>query len=339
MTSTQAIRVPARYYLGLIDWLDESGFDTDQLLHQSHIHVAAFRSREGGLSLPQVDALVEHALKMTGRADLGMDVGQRIKISTHEILGYAILSSPTLDYALQLINRFSRLVVPNFRARYRRGPARAEFEWTPTLSMSAESLRFHLDTIAVATHEHICSLLGKSMQTYSAYLSAEEPRYAARFRRYHHVIWHFEAPGTPGLRMVLPASMVDTALVMADRHALEMAEGRCQDLLDQVEQSVGLTGWLEVMLRESRNGMPSLGDLAAILNLTPRTLERRLKAENCQFHELCKRIRYQKAREMLLAGTHSITQVALELGYSDLANFTRAFKRESGKSPREFVTG
>lgn len=332
-----AAGTPARYYAGLIEWLGSTGFNTDVLLRESQIDPAVFRSGDSLLSRQQVDALVHHAPRMTGRPDLGMDMGQHIKLSTHEILGYGILSSPTLDYALRLVSRFFRLVLPNFRVTYRRGAEVAEYEFIPTLAMSTDSLRFHLDAIAVATHEHISGLAGKNMCEYTAYLSMVEPSYVRRYHRYSQVIWKFGMLDIPGLRMVFPCALVDVPLAMADRHALKMAEERCEALLQRVEKVTGLSSWLEMMLREARDGMPSLDDLARILNLTPRTLERRLKAEGCQFHSLAKRIRHEKACELLRSGSMSITQVALELGYTDLANFTRAFKRESGMTPRDFT--
>ena len=90
---------PARYYAIFVDHL---GVDVDALLRSAGIEPAALYGAEGLLTLPQVEALVECATERTGRPDLGFDAGRLIKLSSHDILGYAIISSPTLDYALRL---------------------------------------------------------------------------------------------------------------------------------------------------------------------------------------------------------------------------------------------
>jgi DNA-binding NtrC family response regulator len=55
------------------------------------------------------------------------------------------------------------------------------------------------------------------------------------------------------------------------------------------------------------------------------------------FKALLRRIRILKARELLKSGkTPNITQVALDVGFSDLSHFERSFRRIVGESPREF---
>jgi AraC-like DNA-binding protein len=76
--------------------------------------------------------------------------------------------------------------------------------------------------------------------------------------------------------------------------------------------------------------------MARILNLSPRTLERRLAQEGGSFRAYARAARHARACELLRAGRLGITQIAYQLGYGDAANFTRAFRREAGCSPSEF---
>ena len=91
-----------------------------------------------------------------------------------------------------------------------------------------------------------------------------------------------------------------------------------------------------MMLREAHEGVPTLAELARLLNLSSRTLDRHLAREGSRFLEISKRIRHEKACVLLEAGEQSITQIAYQLGYKDGANFTRAFRRESGVSPSDY---
>src|SRR3546814_4342510 len=67
------------------------------------------------LHLSQVDALITQSFEATGRPDLGFDFGRLIRVGSHDILGYALLSSPSLDYAVRVAVRFYRLMTPTFR--------------------------------------------------------------------------------------------------------------------------------------------------------------------------------------------------------------------------------
>ncbi len=337
LASRGAPLLPARYYVLFCDWLKSVGVNIEPLLKQSGIDVGEFFGPDAMLTLEQVDALLDASFEATGRPDLGFDWGRLIKLSSHDILGYALLSSPTLDYALRLSSRFYRLMTPTFRMSYRRDAELAELEFSPMISMRPQTLRFHIEGISVSVHDQLRILLGGTVQPYDYYVSITQPPYHQRYRELAPARWHFESQPTPGMRIALSANLVDRTLAMADRTALQMAEARCEALLERVSQGAGLADWVRMMLFEARDGMPTLDDLAHILHITSRTLDRRLRKEDQHFLDIAKQVRHDKARSLLATGKMSVTQVALQLGYQDVANFTRAFKRDSGMNPTEFI--
>lgn len=88
-------------------------------------------------------------------------------------------------------------------------------------------------------------------------------------------------------------------------------------------------------------GMLALGDLsfsgmARTLGLPPRTLQFRLARLGESFSSLVERRRRQLAERLLGEGSMAITDVAMLLGYNEAANFTRAFRRWTGLSPRDY---
>ena len=89
-------------------------------------------------------------------------------------------------------------------------------------------------------------------------------------------------------------------------------------------------------LREVGEGLPSLAELAGMLNISTRTLNRYLEREGTSFRELSGRIQYELACERLAAGGMTVTEVAYSLGFADPANFTRAFRERAHCSPREY---
>jgi AraC-like DNA-binding protein len=288
------------------------------------------------LTVTQLEALVAESMRVTSRKDLGFALGRTIKLSSHEILGYGILTSPTLDYAIQLATRYYRLITPTFKMIYRRGPKNSELIFQPALHLSPDALQFMLETIVVSAHEQLKSLL-PGLPSYDILVSYPESANARHYRALTPARFHFGAEPLPGGRFVFDNATVAQRLPMADHHALKMAEARCEDLLNKTAKSGRMSEWVAMMLRESQEGMPSLADLARLVNQSPRTLDRHLGREGVRFLELSKRIRHEKACDLIRLGALSITQIAMQLGYRDHANFTRAFKRESGLSPSQFA--
>ena len=77
------------------------------------------------------------------------------------------------------------------------------------------------------------------------------------------------------------------------------------------------------------------GEIARSLGLSQRTFARRLSAEGLTFSALMDRLRLDLANRYLVDGDVSISQIAWLLGYQEVSAFSKAFKRWTGKSPRE----
>ena len=76
--------------------------------------------------------------------------------------------------------------------------------------------------------------------------------------------------------------------------------------------------------------------LADKLNISISTLRWRLKAENSNCQQLLNEIRYNLAKEYLSTTRISLEEISELLSYSEPGNFSHAFKRWSGQSPRQW---
>ncbi len=83
------------------------------------------------------------------------------------------------------------------------------------------------------------------------------------------------------------------------------------------------------------SGHPPIGLAAEIAGTSVRSLQRQLSQMQTSYTELVERIRFDQAVRLLRDSDLKILDIALSLGYGDASNFSRAFRRISGSSPRE----
>ncbi|MEM7211735.1 MAG: helix-turn-helix domain-containing protein [Pseudomonadota bacterium] len=81
---------------------------------------------------------------------------------------------------------------------------------------------------------------------------------------------------------------------------------------------------------------PKIDWVASRLSTSRRSLQRTLDTEGCNFSGVLESLLMDRATELLRSTDRTITDVALELGYSDSAHFTRAFRKWTGVSPSRF---
>lgn len=339
MTATHAPRsrlLPARYYARLGLLLAEQGVALQRLVRLARLPTRRLLDPDGRLSLAEVERLSRHALALYPGRDLGWRLGARIPPAEHATLGHALLAAPTLDAAMRLAARYFALLSPGFVLRYRLQAERGEVCVVPRLAFGREALRLHLDVILTALLAELEYLHGRplsGLQIDCALPAPAAPRRQPLLRAHQ---CRFDLGGLPRISLQLPASLLRARRRLADGEAQLAARLRLEQQRDSLRLRGGLGGWAAMMLRESEGGMPTQAELAGLLGLSTRSFARGLAREGEAFRALANTVRMARAREALAAGGQSITDLALSLGYTDLANFSRAFRQALGCSPRAF---
>jgi AraC-like DNA-binding protein len=85
-----------------------------------------------------------------------------------------------------------------------------------------------------------------------------------------------------------------------------------------------------------REDYPTVRATAEFVGMSVRTLQRRLAQAGASHQLLVAQARFATAAVVLERSDAKILELALDLGYSDHANFTRAFRRWAGCAPREY---
>ena len=311
------------------------GFAVEALLAAAGLgDEAALAARARPCSLREVDALVAAAAHAGAGPDLGLHVGQALRVSTHGPLGYAVASSPSLRHALRALERYGTLRNASLGYRVRATPAGADLELLERIDLGP-TRSFYLSVMCLVLLQMIEAVVGPAVQQVRLDLPLAQADWQSRIAR------HVGGPvryGAARLVFHLDAALLDQAGLTAD------AQAHAQALADCERQAVALTASLDSTcaerVRELLRGSPvqdgrypTLEDAARHFDISARTLIRRLQREGTRWQALLDESRKQRAWWYLLHTPLPVEEIAARLGYQDTRNFSRSFRRWHGCTP------
>jgi AraC-like DNA-binding protein len=188
----------------------------------------------------------------------------------------------------------------------------------------------HVDLIydfdAAATLSVLRELCGARWSPERMLFSRAKPIDFGLYRRFFGASCRF---GSLRTAFVFAASMLELRLAGAYPAQLRTLEAQAH-----ARDDFGLVFRLRRTLRTLLLAQAASGDeVAKLLSMHRRTLNRRLKAEGTTFQEVLNEVRFEAACQLLDRGRIPITEIAVSLGYAETSAFSRVFRRWSGTAP------
>lgn len=159
------------------------------------------------------------------------------------------------------------------------------------------------------------------------------PPHAKRYAELLGIEPEFDAPAH---QIVVDADFRKIPMPQANAATLRHCQAQLQAIVARRRTWGGTSGRVRDMLLRHPAMGPDMEAVAAELRMTSRNLRRMLEAENTSFRSLSDEVRQTLAEEMLGLGKFSVKDVAARLGYSEVSSFTNAFKRWTGRAPRDW---
>jgi AraC-like DNA-binding protein len=293
----------------------------------------------GELDIPHLSfqdflRLMREALALTREPAFGLLLGERLLINSHGVLGYAAANSQTLQQAIDLLEQYMLLRTSLLAVRQVLEGDRLRLVFVEPRPL--EDLRAPVLEAVVLTIKNLIDYVTMGTCRVSrAVFSFGPPAHEGLARDLFKCEVLYDASWA-GLE--IPLSQLRLPLRSANPQAWQEAVARCEDELAKLQRQQSLATQVRQLMLGKQGGFPSLQVTARLLNLTPRTLHRRLQDEGTSYRDILEDIRHTLAVEHLRAGRLTIQEIAFMLGYDDQANFRRAFKRWEGMPPSAYPT-
>ena len=315
----------------LLRYLKEEGIASEPFLERASLSSDALRSPEQSIGPAQEIGLTFDVYEAIGIPELGLRLGPRYHLSSYGVLGLAAISSPNLTECYRVILQNILLTWTFFQVKITRDNDSAFLQMDAIRDLGA-STQFMIDRDLSAAWCIACEALGEPMPLRYVEFKHQQPGYAAVYEEVFQCPVRFAADHN---RFCFDQRWLDQPLPQAELETSQVFGKECQKIAKSLQASENFTELVRHIIL-SKTHLVNLDAVSESINITPRTLQRKLAQEGTSFNELLKDVRVNIASEFLLTTRLSVEQIADRMGYHDSAAFSNAFKKMAGVTPKIF---
>jgi AraC-like DNA-binding protein len=311
--------------------LREFGVDPDEVLIAAGIDPDALKDPDNLIAYAARGILIKHCMERTGCQHIGLLIGQQMDMPALGLVGLLMKSMPNVGAALKSLETHFYVHSPGAVPIL---SVDGDLAWvTYDIVVEGVEARDQIGDGAVAMILNVMrSLCGPRFQALEASFVHRRPADIKPFREFFRIPLYFDAPR---YAVTFSRKWLDARPASADAELQRVLQKQIDAL--ESPQDDDVAAHIKTLLRSAiLTGHSNEHRIAAFLGVGSRTLIRRLESAGTSFHELVDEVRFELSRQFLKDSSLSISEIGDTLGYSRASAFTRAFRRWSGTTPRNW---
>lgn len=311
--------------------VEQRGGDVDALIRRFGLRNDASGEVEPMLTLADFRAFSEAAAEAARLPELGLRSAQAAPRGHYGVLEFIARSARDVHGGLQGLIRYSALVSEYLRFDLQRGPAEAVLRVHVQHEPQLAGRHANEFTLALFTRL-IRELSETSFAPRRIWFGHSTPSNLEALQAFFQTTDVSFDKGENGMQF--DAHVLDRRVCTADDALHAVLEQQAERIRGERPAEEDFLGKVRDAIRRTLGqGEVGIDQVATLLYVSERTLQRRLEEHGTSFKALVDDVRKTTATLLLEGSQIGLGEVAFRLGYSDLRSFTRAFKRWTGTTP------
>jgi len=318
--------------------LEAEGFTATQALDGTGLRPDDLASAATRVSLRQIVRCCENALQLSADPQFAYRAGLRMHVSSYGMYGFAILSSTSFRQTMRFVEKYHQLSAPLVDIAFKEEGGSGAWIISPLSHPSVHSrlYRFLVELqfgIHASVHRDIMGSSFSPRELRAAFDAATGEG------RTCEILGCSLAFDQPDNRFVFDGQWLDKTPDLGAQITYSTIVGLCDQLLDDMHLRVGIVGRVRQHLLVNLARPTSFEAIVRHMNMTTRTLSRKLRDENTSFRDLVQELKTHAAIKYLRDTELTVEEIASALGFSDAANFRQSFRRWTNSAPSDFRSG
>ena len=314
--------------------LDGAGFDGKQVFLEQGLDLSEADTPNTRFPVEAMSRVWRRAVELTGDEGFALTLVEYADPSMYNALGLSMISSRTLGEAVQRACRFSQVATDAGGQVLRERPdGHMELVQEIVGGDSGAVTPYSVEAFICTTVRILRTISNGQFHLLEVHFRHDQEPLRARYETY------FGAPvvfNSNDYKLVFERKLLDYPCEQANPALADNIDSWMQDYLTSFEPDTLASKVRALLTEKLPDGEFQQGEVASALAMSSRSLQRGLQKEGASFKELLEKTRQDLAIKYIGEQDLSLVEVCLLLGFSDQSNFTKAFKRWTGKTPNAY---
>lgn len=313
----------------------EQQLDVTALLTELAIDEALLADHDKTISGEKFQQLIAKLIVLSNDKLFGLHTAQFVQPGSYSVLGFIVMNCETLGEAITKIQPFEKLVGD-----------------MGTTSLIEEGDFFKIGWRCIFPYKevrrHMIDNCLSSWLTFARYLTNNKgkpekvslTRPAPDLVQYNEYQAVFNCPvlfDQTSNEIVFNKTLLSYPLNTGNKLLLPTLEQHANNIIDNLSQRNNIVEITRQLLSaELSDNKINQQFIAKKLNISAKTLQRRLKANNTHFKKLVDEVRLTKAKVLLTANLDNAEAISYQLGFAEPRSFYRWFQKQTQQTPGEF---
>ncbi|MFD2932605.1 AraC family transcriptional regulator [Spirosoma flavum] len=291
------------------------------------------------LTTKQINDLWLNATELSHDPLFGLHFGESMQVAALGIVGELIRHSRTIGEALTHAATFAHLITDVLTMDVNSSGQSFAIRFIPGVNSQEKSplvFRQMMDFFMAFTLHEVDGLILKKIQPTTVRIPVE----TSALPEYERVLRCLSIQNATDYMMEFDSRYWDEPILTAD-YELQAVLLRKVSAMDEAYSKTKLLSERinNFLLANAYLGLPTLDSIASNLNVSSRSLQRKLQEEGVTYQQLSDSTRKSLALHYLESGQYPVKEVSYILGYNELSAFNRAFRRWTGTTPVSYQKG
>ena len=323
----------ASYEQAFVSALKQCGLDPAVVFTEAGVPLQASSDPLARISNADVAKLFQASIKASADPYFGLAVGKKLQAVNLHAVGFGLLASSSIRDFYQRICNYYHVVSQNADFRHFDEDDAAILMATNIKSSTSHESQ---DAFVVMIVEFLRRLYQEELNP--VWVELHRPCPSQGEQPY---LDFFQCPvkfGCADIRIAINRDIVDSPLLGASKELAQSNDDIAMRYLEKLDREDIVNRVRRIVIEDLMSGTLTKQRTADRLHMSPRNLQFKLTEQDTTFQEILDQTRHNLATGYIEQSHMSITEIAYILGFSDAANFTRAFRRWTGHSPSHFRT-